>query len=108
MPTSAAEPDRTAAAGPPAGTGTTVGGPADPGAPPATGPVAGHTPTPGPDVPVVPPVTGAGSARRLRTRGSGVRHPEYLVDADPWRDPADDPDDRRLVTPPVLGEQDDR
>ena len=106
MPSPGTGPDRTAAAGPPAGT-TTVGAPADPGTPPAAGHAPGHTPTPGPDAPLVPPVTGTGSAA-ARPRGSGVRHPEYLVDADPWRDPADDPDDRRLVTPPVLGEQDDR
>ncbi|MDD7920493.1 WXG100 family type VII secretion target [Actinomycetospora callitridis] len=100
-------PDRTAAAGPVAGTGTTVGAPADPGAPPAGHTAApGHPATPGPDAPMVPPVTGAGPAA-ARPRGSGVRHPEYLVDADPWRDPADDPDGRRLVTPPVLGERDD-
>ncbi|WP_328303539.1 hypothetical protein [Actinomycetospora sp. NBC_00405] len=79
--------------------------PADPGPAPATGP--GYTSTPGPDAPLVPPVTGAGPDVG-RAHGPGVRHPEYLVDADPWRDPAEDPDDRRLVTPPVLGEQDDR
>ncbi|MDD7942643.1 hypothetical protein PHK61_29945 [Actinomycetospora lutea] len=76
-------------------------------APPAT-PAAASPPTSPPtssDVPMIPPTAGAaggpGSA-------GGIRHPEYLVDADPWRDPADDPDERRLVTPPVIGEQDGR
>jgi hypothetical protein len=63
---------------------------------------------------MLPPTAGATGAvgpsgvSGARSGGSGVRHPEYLVDADPWRDPDDDPDARRLVTPPVIGEQDGR
>jgi hypothetical protein len=50
--------------------------------------------------PLLPPSTGtSGEARR-----PVHRHPEYLVDADPWAEHAADPAQRRLVTPPVLGE----
>ena len=64
------------------------------------------THVPGADVPLLPPTAGASGAVRPDT--SRVRHPEYLIDADPWRDPSDDPDERRLVTPPVIGEHDHR
>ncbi|WP_345424073.1 hypothetical protein [Actinomycetospora chlora] len=76
---------------------------AGPAAPQQHGPAASHPA--GGDVPLVPPATGAATTSPERPSGP-VRHPEYLVDADPWRDPADDPEDRRLVTPPVIGEQD--
>ncbi|HWN26614.1 MAG TPA: hypothetical protein VNP37_06575 [Actinomycetospora sp.] len=88
-------------------TGPDATGPSGPSAPSAT---PGHgTGSPGGDAPLLPPAGGAaGAVGAADARRSGVRHPEYLVDADPWRDPADDPDERRLVTPPVLGEHDDR
>ncbi len=87
-------------------TGSDPTGPSAPSAPSAT---PGHgTGGPG-DAPLLPSTGGAaGAVGAVGTGSSGVRHPEYLVDADPWRDPADDPDERRLVTPPVLGEHDDR
>ncbi|MEJ2863276.1 WXG100 family type VII secretion target [Actinomycetospora flava] len=96
-----------------AGPSVGVGGHDVPGVPGGTAPPPTHAGTAGtagagsPDVPMIPPTAGAAASSPLETSG-GVRHPEYLVDADPWRDPADDPDERRLVTPPVIGEQDGR
>ena len=70
----------------------------------APGPDAGHTSGgPGPGgvgPPLLPPPTGAGAEASRAVH----RHPEYLVDADPWAAHTDDPAQRRLVTPPVLGE----
>ena len=88
---------------------TSSGADASPGPDATPGPVGGAGPPGsghgGAGIPLLPPGAGAtgGGADR---GGSARRHPEYLVDADPWADGAEDPAERRLVTPPVLGEDD--